>query len=139
LFKEEVIIGQWNHAAAIGLAELFRQQGDDDAAQKLLDTVTRFIRKSYYQYYYAMAAIHTLQGDFDAALDTLEASFADDNRYGWWILERDELFAPLWSDPRFEPLIGELRTDMRSRQSQVLRLQQNGQLKTIPPATWRSH
>ena len=59
--------------------------------------------------HYAMAAINTMQGNLEAAIDILETSVIDGRRYGWWILEKDNLFEPLWPEPRFQALVDELR------------------------------
>lgn len=61
------------------------------------------------------AWVHSLKGDYDAALAVLEELVDDDWRYYWWGMDFYPEFAPMIDDPRFHALQQRLRKGVREQ------------------------
>jgi len=64
---------------------------------------------------YEPAWVHALKGDYEAALDELEALVDDEWRYYWWGLDYYPSFAPIVDHPRFHALQDKLEVGVRQQ------------------------
>ncbi len=80
----------------------------------------------------ARVAIYTIQGDVDRAIGQLrelvDAGWTD----GWWRLEREPIYAPLWDEPEFQAIMDEIRADMATQLERVREMERNGELQPLP-------
>jgi TolB-like protein/cytochrome c-type biogenesis protein CcmH/NrfG len=122
-----------SHAAAIGLAALYLQQGNEALANDLLNQSLAVIELISDQYYHpANTVIHILKGDTPQALKELRISIDSHWRWEWWMLEKDPTFEPLWNEPEFKIMMDEVRADMAAQLARVREMERNGELEPIP-------
>jgi len=123
-----------NFRAAAYLAQLLRATGDEDRARRLLDRLPAEIDASIPRYgaVYALrtkASVQLLAGDRDAALSTLEESFAAGDMAQWWYtLDRDPLWRPLRDDPEFKALAAQVRAQVVREQAALAELRRTGRI-----------
>ena len=133
LLQEEPQVNPWNHAAAISLADLLRHSGSDTTADSLLEKSLSVIRETTNRWYPpASAAAYLLQGKTDRALTALREAIDAGWRYGWWLLEREPIYAPLWDQPEFQAMMAEIKADMAAQLARVREMERNGELEPIP-------
>jgi TolB-like protein/Flp pilus assembly protein TadD len=133
LLQEEPKVGAWNHGAAISLADWMRRAGDAVTANSLLEKSLSVISQTTDRYYPpARATAYLLQGDTQRALAALREAVAGGWRSGWWLLEREPIYEPLWALPEFQSLMAEVRADMAAHLAQVREMERTGELEPIP-------
>jgi hypothetical protein len=129
-----------SHAAAIGLAALYLQQGNEALANDLLNQSLAVIELISDQYYHpANTVIHILKGDTPQALKELRISIDSHWRWEWWMLEKDPTFEPLWDEPEFKIMMDEVRADMAAQLERVREMERNGELEPIPEVSATTH
>jgi tetratricopeptide (TPR) repeat protein len=133
LFQEEPRVGAWNHGAAISLADWMRRSGDAVTANSLLEKSLSVISQTTDPYYPpARTTAYLLQGDTHRALAALREAVEGGWRYGWWLLEREPIYQPLWELPEFQSLMAEVKADMAAQLARVREMERNGELEPIP-------
>jgi TolB-like protein len=133
LLQEEPRGGAWNHAVAISLADLMRRSGDAAAANSLLEKSLSVISQTTDRYYPpARTAAYLLQGDTQRALAALREAVEGGWRFGWWLLEREPIYEPLWALPEFQSVMAEVRADMATQLEGVREMERNGELVLTP-------
>ncbi len=110
------IIG-WGYSPAINSAHLPLKSGDAGTAAVMLEDARRALAPALEDRYtagganYLLASISAIEGQTDEAMDLLEKAIAS----GWtshWYAPRDPNLESLWSEPRFQALIADLRSEM---------------------------
>jgi len=136
LLQEEPRVGAWNHAAAISLADWMRRSGDAVTANSLLEKSLSVISQTTDPYYPpARTTAYLLQGDTQRALAALREAVEGGWRSGWWQLEREPIYEPLWELPEFQSLMAEVKADMAAQLARVREMERNGELEPIPELT----
>ena len=130
LLQDEPQVNAWNHAAAISLAVLLRRSGNDTTADSLLEKSLSVIGETTDRWYYpARATAYLLQGKTDRALTALREAVDAGWRVGWWALEREPIYEPLWDQPEFQAMTVEIKAEMAVQLAQVREMERNGELK----------
>jgi tetratricopeptide (TPR) repeat protein len=133
LLQDEPQVNPWNHAAAISLADLLRRSGNDTTADSLLEKSLSVIGETTDRYYPpARATAYLLQGETDRALAALREDIDAGWRAGWWLLEREPIYEPLWDQPEFQAMMAEVKADMAAQLARVREMERNGELEPIP-------
>jgi hypothetical protein len=52
-------------------------------------------------------------------------------RIGWWALEREPIYEPLWDQPEFQAMVAEIEADMAVQLARVREMERNGELEPI--------
>jgi TolB-like protein/Flp pilus assembly protein TadD len=134
LLEQEPRVGAWNHGVAISLADLMHRSGDAVTASSLLEKSLSVISQTTNRYYPpARTTAYLLQGDTQRALAALREAVEGGWRSGWWQLEREPIYEPLWELPEFQSLMAEVRADMDAQLAQVREMEKRGELTSIPP------
>jgi tetratricopeptide (TPR) repeat protein len=135
LLQENPQVDAWNHAAAISLADWMRRAGEDATADSLLEQSLSVIRETTDRFYLpASATAYLLQGETDRALAALREAIDSGWRFGWWMLEREPIYAPLWERPEFQAMMAEVEADMAAQLARVREMERNGELEPAPPS-----
>ena len=130
---EEPTVGPRSHAAAISLAALYLQTGNEALAHDLLDQSLSVIESTTHRYYHpAKTVIYAMKGDTPKALKELRISIDANWRWEWWMLEKDPIYEPLWDEPEFKVMMDEIRADMAAQLARVREMERNGELEPIP-------
>jgi hypothetical protein len=133
LLQEEPRVDAWNHAAAISLADWMRRSGDAVTANSLLEKSLSVISQTTDRYYPpARTTAYLLQGDTHRALAALREAVEGGWRAGWWLLEREPIYEPLWELPEFQSLMAEVKADMAAQLARVREMERDGELEPIP-------
>jgi len=133
LLLDEPFVFYNNHGCAISLAVLHQEMGDKQAAEILLAKTLKTLDTAESVYVPpARVAIYAIQGDVDRAIERLrelvDAGWTD----GWWRLEREPIYAPLWDQPEFQAIMDEIRADMATQLERVREMERNGELEPLP-------
>lgn len=121
-----------NFRAAAYLAQLAHAAGDERRAAELLDRLEPAIEASVpvYGTVYALrtlATVRALRGDTDSALATLAESFRTGDLTQWWYtLEKDPIWKPLASDPRFQAIELEVHRQVDGERRSLESLRRSG-------------
>jgi TolB-like protein/DNA-binding winged helix-turn-helix (wHTH) protein/Tfp pilus assembly protein PilF len=122
-----------NFRAAVCLAQLLRQSGNAERARRLLDALPPAIEATISTDgpVYALrtlASIRLLAGDQQGALDLLTRSFrAEDLMQWWYTIERDPLWEPLRSTPRFQAIERDVRVRVAQERAILVEWRRAGQ------------
>lgn len=123
-----------NFRAAAYLAQLLRAKGENDRADALLKRLPGEIDASlsHFGAVFALrtkATVQLLTGDSDAAFATLRTSFAENDLTQWWYtLERDPLWQPFRSDPRFKAIDTQVRARVAQEAAALAELRRSGRI-----------
>ena len=140
LLQEEPRVDAWNHGAAISLADWMRRSGDAVTANSLLEKSLSVISQTTDRYYPpARTTAYLLQGDTHRALAALREAVEGGWRFGWWLLEREPIYEPLWALPEFQSLMAEVKADMAEQLARVREMERNGELEPIPELAATTH
>ena len=130
---EEPAVDPQSHAAAISLAALYLQTGNEALAHDLLDQSLSVIESTTDHYYHpSKTVIYAMKGDTPKALKELRISIDANWRWEWWMLEKDPIYEPLWDEPEFKVMMDEIRADMEEQLALVREMERNGELEPIP-------
>jgi TolB-like protein/Tfp pilus assembly protein PilF len=133
LLQKNPPVDAWNHAAAISLADWMRRAGEDAKSDSLLEQSLSVIRETTDRFYFpASATAYLLQGETDRALAALREAIDSGWRSGWWLLQREPIYAPLWERPEFQAMMAEVRADMAAQLAELREMERGGELPAIP-------
>jgi hypothetical protein len=133
LLLDDPFVSYVNHGAAISLAVLHQATGNKQAAEILLAKTLQTLDTVEHVYVPpARVAIYAIQGDVDRAIGQLRKLVDAGWRAGWWRLEREPIYAPLWGEPEFQALMDEIRADMATQLERVREMERNGELEPLP-------
>ncbi len=119
-----LVLEPTNYHAAIDLAPVLIEVGDDERANELLDQSLAFVRDwprmGGYGHLISDVEIYAIKGDTQTALDALRSAIDDGWRATWWLrLERNSNLAGLRDEPEFQRMLGDLRADMAEQLEKV--------------------
>jgi pentatricopeptide repeat protein len=95
-----------------GLAYAYARAGNPSEARKILDELKERSRRSYVSWFY-VAAIHAGLEEKDQAFGCLEKAYTR-REQGLVVMNREPMFDPLRSDPRFADLLRRIGTPLRN-------------------------
>jgi hypothetical protein len=130
LLGESPEVGE-NYPAAIDVAMLLRESGDEAGARRLLERVFAYI-DTLPAADVDLNGIHkaralAILGDGEAALTTLQQAVDAGWRWQWYFyLLQDRAFDHMRAEPRFQALTASVRADVASRLGQVRVLEASG-------------
>ena len=132
-------IHEGNFMAAIDLALVLTNTGEQDRADLLLDRSLAFIQTIFRLggldegYGIADVLIYAQQGKTSAALDALRQAIDQGWRKDWWFyLEHDPSIDALRNEPGFQAMVDEIKADMAAQLEHVRAMEANGELAPIP-------
>ncbi len=133
LLRDDPFVLYYNHGRAISLAVLHQAKGDEQAAGVLLAKTLQTLDTVESVYVPpARVAIYAIQGDVDRAIGQLRELVDAGWRAGWWRLEREPIYEPLWGEPEFQALMDEIRADMAIQLERVREMERAGELEPLP-------
>jgi len=133
LLRDEPFVFYNNHGPAISLAVLHQAMGNEPAAGILLtNTLQTLDTVESVRVPPARVAIYTIQGDVELAIGQLRKLVDAGWRAGWWRLEREPIYEPLWGEPEFQAIMDEIRADMAIQLERVREMERNGELEPLP-------
>jgi hypothetical protein len=133
LVRDDPFVFYFNGAAAVSLAVLRNATGDEQAAGILLTKALQTLDNVESVYVPpTRVAIYAIQGEVDRAIERLRELVDAGWREGWWRLEREPIYEPLWGDPEFQAIMDEVRVDMAAQLERVREMERKGELEPIP-------
>ena len=131
-------IGRHNREAAIDLAYLLLQTGEQSLAERLLDECQRVVAtggpfRSWEGFAVLESRIHALRGDKAKAITALRHAVDRGWRWqAWYFLEHDPVLAPLHGEPEFQGIKAEVETDLAE---QLARVREQEASRKLPVST----
>jgi TolB-like protein/Flp pilus assembly protein TadD len=131
-------IGNRNYRAAIDLALILSNTGEQQRADRLLEDSLQYIQRIprlgyYFGYGIADVRIYSLQDEKQKALSALRQAIDEGWRSLWWYyLKYDPTLESLHDEPEFQAMIAEIEADMAAQLARVHEMERNGELEPIP-------
>jgi tetratricopeptide (TPR) repeat protein len=135
LTAEDPVVGRHNLDAAVDIAWLLLQEGNDDLAQALLAQTLSLLRSTESiaeKWYIVEVQALVLLGRNDEALSAMRQAVDRGWRINWWYAETDPILAPISDHPDFIGMLDEIRTDMAVQLEQVREMERRGELEPMP-------
>ncbi len=137
LQEDEPTIDDGSFVAAIDLALVLNQTGEQERADLLLDRTLMFLptipRLGDGGYGISDVLIYALQGNTEAALAALRQAIDQGWRTSWWFyLELDPNLDSIRDEPEFQAMVEEIKADMAAQLGRVREMEANGELEPIP-------
>jgi hypothetical protein len=131
-----------NYRAAINLAFVLYQTGEQERADLLLNRSHQFIsnlaRLGVQGYGIADVKIYAVRGENQRALSTLRQAIDEGWRgYWWYLLKQDPTLESLHDEPEFQAMVAEIEADMATQLARVREMERNGELEPIPEVSGR--
>jgi TolB-like protein/DNA-binding winged helix-turn-helix (wHTH) protein len=126
--------------SAPALAQILAAKGERAKATRLLAQTVQWIdtHPGYGMAFHlrARAEAMMLLGDEDEALSNLQAAFVTghDVRHWWYVVDRDPVWTPVRSDPRFRAIAGICREAARLQHGRLEALRREGRAPARPHA-----
>jgi tetratricopeptide (TPR) repeat protein len=133
----ELNIDQQNREAAVELANLLLQTGEQSQAAHLLDRSQAAIALGPYStlegFSILEARIHALRGDSERALAALRQAVDQGWRWNsWYFLEHDPVLASLHDEPEFQALKQEVKHDLATQRARLQDSEASGSPSPLP-------
>jgi TolB-like protein/tetratricopeptide (TPR) repeat protein len=130
-------IGSKNYRAAIDLALISSEMGEQERADWLLESSLQYIQRiprlGESGYGIADVQVYALQGDKQKALSALQQAIDEGWREFWWFyLKYDPILESLHDEPEFQAMVAEIEADMAAQLERVREMERNGELEPIP-------
>jgi tetratricopeptide (TPR) repeat protein len=137
-------IGSRNYRAAIDLALILSKTGEQQRADRLLESSLQYIQRiprlGFFGYGIADVQIYALQGYKQKALSALQRAIDEGWRIFWWYyLKYDPNLKSLHDEPEFQAMIAEIEADMAAQLARVREMERNGELEPIPEVSATTH
>jgi len=137
LNEDSPAIGDRNYRAAIDLALILSKTGEQQRADRLLESSLQYIqripRPGWFGYGIADVQIYALQGDKQKALSALRHAIDKGWRLSWWYdLKQDPTLDSLHDEPEYQAMVAEIEADMAAQLARVREMERNGELEPIP-------
>jgi tetratricopeptide (TPR) repeat protein len=137
-------LGSRNYQSAIDLALISSKIGQQQRADRLLESSLQYIQRiprlGGYGYGIADVQIYALQGDKQKALSALRQAVDEGWRVGWWyFLKQDLSLESLHDEPEFQAMVAEIEADMAAQLARVREMERNGELEPIPEVSATTH
>jgi TolB-like protein/Flp pilus assembly protein TadD len=122
-----------NWRAAIDLALVLSETGEQEQADLLLNRSFRYIRTlprlGHYGYWIADVRIYALQGDKQKALSALRQAIDEGWRSYWrYFLKYDPTLESLHDEPEYQAMVAEIEADMAAQLARVREMERRGEL-----------
>ena len=130
-------IGTRNYRAAIDLALILSEMGEQERADWLLESSLQYLQRiprlGDWGYGIADVQIYALQGDKQKALSALQRAIDEGWReYWWYYLKYDPILESLHDEPEFQAMVAEIEANMAAQLARVREMERNGELEPIP-------
>jgi tetratricopeptide (TPR) repeat protein len=117
-------IGDRNYRAAIDLALISSEIGEQERADRLLESTLQYIQRiprlGNWGYEVADVQIYALQGDKQKALSALQQAIDEGWRSSWWYyLKYDPTLESLHDEPEYQAMVAEIEADMAEQLARV--------------------
>ena len=133
LDKDEPDIDRTNYGAAINLASILFETGEQERANALLESSLAFLatdeRLGFRGYWVADVQAYALQGKTTEALAALREAIDSGWRSLWWYyLERDKNMDSIRDEPEYQAMLEEVRADMAAQFARLREMESSGEL-----------
>jgi TolB-like protein/Tfp pilus assembly protein PilF len=138
LLDQEPVIDLNNYRDAIDLSLVLQIMGDQERASILLERSRAFIEEHltipwFGGYWISNVQILALQGKKTEALAALRLAADEGWRTFWWYyLQYDPNLESIRSEPVFQAILAEIKTDMSTQMQRIREMEQSGEIETIP-------
>jgi TolB-like protein/Tfp pilus assembly protein PilF len=137
LLDHEPVIDLNNYRDAIDLSLVLQIMGDQERASMLLERSSAFIREQstipWLGYRISNVQILALQGKKAEALAALRLAADEGWRTLWWYyLQYDPNLESIRSEPVFQAILAEIKTDMSAQMQRIREMEQSGEIETVP-------
>ena len=138
LLDVEPVIDLNNYRAAIDLSLVLQIMGDQDRASMLLERTSAFIQGQprlgwWGGYWISDVQILALQGKKAEALAALQQAADEGWRSLWWYyLQYDPNLESIRSEPIFQAVLAEIKTDMSVQMQRIHEMENSGEIEAVP-------
>jgi tetratricopeptide (TPR) repeat protein len=139
LSEDSPKVGSVNYRAAIDLALILSKTGEQQRADRLLESSLHYIQRiprlGGFSVGFGIAdvQIYALRGDKQKALAALQQAIDEGWRESWWYyLKYDPILESLHGEPGFQTMVAEIEADMAAQLARVREMERNGELTPIP-------
>jgi tetratricopeptide (TPR) repeat protein len=144
LLDREPVIDMSNYRDAIDLSLVLQIMGDKEKASMLLERSKAFIEGQstipwFGGYSISNVQIPALQGRKAEALAALRLATDEGWRTLWWYyLQYDPNLESIRSEPVFQAILAEIKTDMSAQMQRIREMEKSGEIETIPGVIFES-
>jgi TolB-like protein/DNA-binding winged helix-turn-helix (wHTH) protein len=119
------------------MAHAYRLTGHPDIADRILAATNQWLDANEARvgasFLRTRAAVYAMQGNREAALHALAASFRNGDRYRWWYtVTQDPIFEPLRADPAFQAIALEARQHAAKQRALLEDMRRRGEVPMRP-------
>jgi tetratricopeptide (TPR) repeat protein len=144
LLEHEPVIDLNNYRDAIDLSLVLQIMGDQERASMLLERSKAFIQEQstipwFGGFWISNVQILALQGKKAEALAALRLAADEGWRTLWWYyLQYDPNLESIRSEPVFQAILAEIKTDMSAQMQRIREMEQSGENETVPGVIFES-